>query len=469
MRFIPFILFIFPFVGLSQNFDFEKTWKTDKDLKGASIGFCVMDVKTSEVIQESNSKQQLIPASTLKIVTTTAALHLLGNNFRYSTKLMYSGTLNASGSLNGDLIIVGSGDPTLQSEKFGAGSVTDFWAQKLKEKGIKEVKGAIIGDASCFERSIADDWIWADIGNYFGAVPCGLSYRDNKFKIVFNTGTNGSRTSIQKTEPNYLEIKYVLKNEVTSKGSEDEAYVYGDPFGFEKIIKGTLPTNKLNYEVEAALPDPALLCAEHLYNSLNKIGILCQKNKITSRYEKADSITLNLLFTHYSPTLDKIIYHTNLSSNNLYCESLLKTLGKGSSAKGIEVIKKHFTERGLDIDQLYMVDGSGLSRANTITPLFEAQLLSKIYKDSTCFRIIHNSLPIAGKNGSMSNIGKGTFIENNLHAKTGYVKRCRAYCGYVKTKAGKDLAFSVVFNNYNCTAREAKLKLEKFLVGLSDL
>jgi len=469
MRGLLILIFTLPIVALSQKFDFADAWKNDQELKGASIGFCVMDAKTSEVLEEYNSKQLLIPASTLKVLTTAGALHLLGADFRYATKLMYSGTLSANGILNGNLIILGSGDPTLQSEKFGAGSVSDFWAQKIKEKGIKEIKGTIIGDASCFERAVPDDWIWADIGNYFGAVPCGLSYHDNKYKILFNTGTNGSGTSIQKTSPNYLEKKYMLKNEVISKGSEDEAYVYGDPFGFDKTIKGTLPPNKINYEVEAALPDPALLCAEHLYSSLTKIGIVCQKNKITSNYEKTDSLKLNLLYTHYSPTLDKIIYHTNLSSNNLYCESLLKTLGKGSSQKGIEVLKKYFAEKGLDVEQVYFSDGSGLSRANNITTYFQAQLLSIIYKDSLSFRVMHQSFPISGKNGSMSNVGKGTFIENNMRAKTGYIKRCRAYCGYVKTKSGKDLAFSVIFNNYNCTARVAKLKIEKFLIHLGDL
>lgn len=466
---LPIIILIFPLLVWSQKIDFTKEWKNDKDLKGASIGFCIMDAKTSEVIEEYNSKQLLIPASTLKLLTTTAALQLLGADFQYATKIMYNGTLSANGILNGDLIIVGSGDPSLQSEKFGNIHVTDIWAQKIKEKGIKEIKGSIIGDASSFENIVPDDWIWADVGNYFGAVPCGLSYHDNKYKIFFNTGTNGSGTNIQKTSPNYLKKKYILKNEVISNGSEDEAYVYGDPFGFEKTIRGSLPPNKTNYEVEAALPDPALLCAEHLFTSLNKLGIVCNENKVVSKYEKVDSTKLNLLFSHTSPTLDKIIYHTNISSNNLYCESLLKTLGKGSSQKGIELIKKHFSERGMDVEQIYMVDGSGLSRANNCTAFFEAQLLSKIYKDSLSYRVIHNSLPIAGKNGSMSNIGKGTFIENNLRAKTGYIKRCRAYSGYVKTKNGKDLAFSIIFNNYNCSAREAKLKIEKFLIGLDEL
>ncbi len=458
-----------PIFLIGQKTDFANEWKKDKALKGASLAYCVMDAKTASIISEYNAIEQVIPASTLKIVSTSAALQILGADFRYATKLFYTGSLSANGTLNGDLIILGSGDPTLQSEKFGAGSVTDFWAQKIKEKGIKEIQGKIIGNAACFDHVVPDDWIWADISNYFGAVPCGLSYRDNKFKLYFNSGAAGTKTSLEKIWPDYLDKKFKIENEVLAGGNEDEAYVYGNPFGFSKIVKGTLPANKTNYEVEAALPDPALLCAQDLYLSLNKIGITCDKNKVLSDYEGKDTANVHLIYTQYSPSLDKIIFHTNLSSNNLYCESLVKTLGKGNSAKGIERIKKHFSERGLYTDQLYMVDASGLSRANTITVAFQTQLLSKIYRDSSTYQIINASLPVSGKSGSMSNMGKGSAIENNLRAKTGYIKRCRAYCGYVKSKSGNDLAFSIIFNNYNCSAREAKLKIEKWMIEMENL
>jgi D-alanyl-D-alanine carboxypeptidase/D-alanyl-D-alanine-endopeptidase (penicillin-binding protein 4) len=116
-----------------------------------------------------------------------------------------------------------------------------------------------------------------------------------------------------------------------------------------------------------------------------------------------------------------------------------------------------------------MVDGSGLSRANTITTSVQASILSKIYNDSLIYTAFNNSLPIAGKNGSMASLCKGTFAENNMRAKTGYINRARGYCGYVKTKSGKELAFSVLFNNYDCSPKEMKLKIEKLLVAMVDL
>lgn len=468
-----FSLLVVPIFVSAQLNSLIEEWKNDKDLKNASIGFCVQDAQTSQVLAEYNSHQSLIPASTLKLLTTSAAIGLLGSNYRYDTRIYYNGTFNSkTGILNGDLIIFGNGDPTLQSEFFSSGGelITDKWAKILKEKGLKEITGKIIGDASYFERIIPDDWIWADISNYFGATPCGLSFMDNKFKIAFTSKDQGSVAVLKNIFPNYLHQKITLSSKVISKGTEDQAYVYGDPFSYSKTVSGTIPINKNNFEIEAALPDPALLCAESLYTSLKNYGIKCDTNLIESRYQTTDSLkSSQLLYTHVSTSLDKIILHTNLRSDNHYCESLLLTIGKGNMKMGLELVKKYWAERGLDMDEVYMVDASGLSRANTVTAGVQTSLLGKVFRDSLSYKIISPSLPIAGRSGSMSSIGKGTFIENNMRAKTGYINRARGYCGYVKTKSGKNLAFSVIFNNYNCRPTEAKKNIEKFLIELANL
>lgn len=450
-----------------------ESWKADKDLKSATLSFCVIDTKTGEVVSELNSHQYVIPASTQKVITTGAALGTLGAGYRYSTKIYHTGAFNKeTGLITGDVIIYGSGDPTLQSENFtkDTNQVTDKWALILKEKGVKEIKGKIIGDASFFDRSIPGNWIWADINNYFGVAPCGLSYNDNKFKIIYTSKETGSKATVEKTIPAYCNGTICINSNVIAKGTEDDAFVYGDPFSYTKEVSGKIPPNKNNFKVEAALPDPALLCAEKFSNSLTKAGIKYNSKLIESNYKRPDStITKQLLHAHWSPSLDRIIYFTNLKSNNHYCETILRSIGRGSMYLGIEAVKNYWQKKGLDVSELFMVDGSGLSRANTVTTNFQASLLNKIYNDSSLYKIFNNSLPVAGKSGSMSNIGKGKLIENNMRAKTGYINRARGYCGYVKSKSGKDLAFSVLFNNYNCSAKEAKVKIEKFLVALGEL
>ena len=472
---IIFLIFFIPSFLQAQLSMIIEEWNKDKDLKNASIGFSVMDAKTSEPISEYNSHLALIPASTQKIITTSAALHLLGANYRYETKIYYTGTfIKETGILNGDLIIVGSGDPTLQSENFSKDNllVTDKWAKALKEKGLKEIKGKIIGDASCFDRSVPGNWTWEDISNYYGAAPCGLSFMDNKFKIVYSSKEAGSKAKLVSTMPSYLNNTLTITSNVIAGGTEDEAYVYGDPFSYLKEVKGTIPPNKTNFEVEAVLPDPALLCAENLYSSLIQLGITCDPKSISSNYQKENiPMEKQLIYSYFSPTLDKIIFHTNMKSNNHYCETLLRTIGKGDMNTGITAVKNFWQNRGLAMDEAYMKDGSGLSRINTLTTDLQATLLSKMYRDSagSNYRVFNTSLPIAGKQGSMSNIGKGKLIENNMRAKTGYINRARGYCGYVKSKSGKDIAFSVLFNNYNCSPKEAKLKIERFLIELGEL
>ena len=466
--------FLTPAICLAQLSPLTEAWKNDtKGLKNASIGYCVLDAATASVVLEYNAHLALVPASTLKVVTTSAAMGLLGNGFRYETKLFYTGIFNKqSGVLNGDLVIAGSGDPTLQSENFVRDSsrITDKWAQTLKEKGIKEITGAIIGDGSYFDRSIPDNWVWGDIGNYFGTVPCGLSFMDNKFKLTYTTKNPGSKAELNTIYPNYQKTPITVLSTIIAKGTEDEASVYGDPFSYYKEVKGKLPPHKTNFVLEAALPDPALLCAEMLYTSLLKVGIVCGKSPALSNYKKADTLVAkHVLYTYFSPSLDKILFYTNLKSNNMYCESLLRSMGKGSAYGGIEAVKNYWQKRGLDVSELFMTDGSGLSRSNTVTTGLQAQLLCKIYRDSLNYKIFNVSLPVAGKSGSMSTIGKGTPIENNLRAKTGYINRARGYCGYVKCKSGRDLAFSILFNNYSCSAKEAKTELEKFMVELANL
>lgn len=452
-------------------------WKNDKDLRNATYSYCVLNSADGTVIKEHNSHTAVIPASTLKIVTTSAALGILGKYYRYETKIYFTGTFDkTTGILNGDIIIKGSGDPTLNSEHFklkkDSVNVTDKWAEILSKKGLKEITGKIIGDASCYEQQVPSNWIWGDITNYFGAAPCGLSFNDNLYGIIFSSGESGSKAKIKSYYPSYATLQMEHISNVKAGGKEDEAYVTGDPMGTKRTISGTIPPNKSALEVRATLPDPALLCAEFLQQSLNSIGIKTPSVCATSNYNPENEILKkekNHIHTHYSSALEKIVFYTNLYSNNLFCETLLKTIGKGSTWNGMEKVKEYWKQKGIDVSELYMADGNGLSRANTITTTLEAGILQKMKSDTVNFKPFYNSLPQAGYNGSMKNIGNKTFIEKNMRAKTGYINRARGYCGYVTTKKGTELCFSVLFNNYNCSAKEMKQKIEDFLIALAEL
>lgn len=476
------LLFFAPLFNYSQTASQKidavfAEYKIDKTLKTSVMGLCVLNAKTGAVVYDYNANTSLTPASTMKILTTGAALSILGAGYKYETKLIVDGTYDSiKGIITGNLIIKGSGDPTLNSEYFKKKEdtldIVQKWASILKEKGLKKITGRIIADVSCFDDNLPTNWIWGDIGNYFGAGASGLSYNDNKFKMYFKSGTNaGDSTSIMEFEPTIPNLK--LKNSVVVGGKDDNAFIFGAPHQNERVVSGTIPANQTHYEVEGALPDAAWLCAYNFSKALLSEGVSISNKEVEVNYtsKKYDG---KVLYIHKSVSLERIIQHTNMKSNNHFAETLLKTIaykktGKGNTISGTEIISNYWKGRGVDTEGLFMNDGSGLSRSNAITPLQQATILSKIYKDSTNCKIFNSSLPVAGKSGSLAGLCKGTFAENNMRAKSGYITRARGYAGYVKNKKGEELSFSILFNNYNCTPTEAKKKIERILELLPEL
>lgn len=481
----------------------------DTDLTHASWSVCVLDVKKDSVLCEYNGKLALIPASTHKIITTATALAVLKWDFKYETRLEYDGKLDTvTGILKGNLYIKGSGDPTLASGAFKKKSdtipLTDQWAKILSGKGIKKIEGAVIGDATAFEDEMVPySWIWGDMGNYYGSGSCGLNFKDNKFALYFRSGTKkGDSTHIQRIVPEIPGMKVI--NQTFTKGYSDNAYIYGSPYSLARYVKGTIPANKKEYEVEGSQPDPPLLCAQSLDSSLRKLGINISKKPTTLRnfLPPASDITSSdtaisesgnrgmgetespplsvspaprfRLFVQTSHTLDKIVTETNIESNNLFAETLLKTIAwkktkYGDDATGIDIVINHWKAKGMDLKGFYMADGSGLSRFNAINTFQLSQILRVITLDSLLFKKFYESLPIAGKSGSLGRLCKGTVAENNLRAKSGYMTRVRSYAGYVTSKKGNLLSFAIIVNNYDCTPAQMKDKMEKLMIAIAEM
>lgn len=495
-KYILFIFFLIPIFTFSQASKLKaeiENLKKDPDLKHASWSVYVMNTKKDSALIEYNSNLSLIPASTLKIVTTGAALSILGSDFVFQTKIQYDGIFDSlTGTIKGNLYILGGGDPSLESEYFkdkkDSLTTVEKWAKILKGKGIKKIEGAVIGDAGIFEDNmIPGQWIWSDIGNYFGAGASGLSYHDNKYTIYFNSGATNTNTLINKIEPAIEGLNII--NHVTAGGNDDNAFIYGSPYSYYRAAQGTIPANKNNYEVEGSIPDPALFCVTELEKALKNIGIQVSKKATTIRAEKDDNAIheksamtknivydptkRNILYIHFSPSLDKIVYWTNLKSNNMYAEHLLKYIcykktGYGSENKGTEIITEFWKNKGVDVNGFFMNDGCGLARANVITTKTEAQILWLLSKDKN-YNAFYNSLPVAGKSGSLAGLCEGSCAENNLHAKSGYITRARGYAGYVKNKKGEMLCFSLIANNYECSPTQMKKKLEKILVAIAEI
>ena len=458
-----------------------KTLKNDKDFKNASIGLFVKDVNSGEVIASLNPDISIAPASTQKLITTATALEIFGSDYKFKTRLEYTGRIDtATGILDGDLIIKGGGDPALGSKYF---SQTDFQnllntlSRAVYKTGIKYINGKIIGDASIYGyQTVPPKWTWEDMGNYFGAGPNGLTIHDNLYSLYFNTSSvKGGKTEIVKINPEIQGLK--IDNHVISDAvHSDLSYIFGAPYTYERYINGRLPLNKKEYEVKGSIPDPALFAAQNLKKTLKENGIAsgtATTYRLNSALKQADTLRHKLIYTVYSPELKDLIKLTNFKSINLFAEHLYKQTQLKLANFNSDKIDNHFIEhfwqrKGMTIDGLFLFDGSGLSRYNGITTKQIVFVLRYMKTKSKNSEIYFNSLPVAGKNGTVKYICKNTSAAGNMHVKSGSLKNVRAYAGYVTTKSGRLLAFSIITDNFNCSSSEARKKIEKVLTAIAD-
>jgi serine-type D-Ala-D-Ala carboxypeptidase/endopeptidase (penicillin-binding protein 4) len=458
-------------------------FKLDNELKNASIGFLAIDTKTGETIAELNPDLSLMPASTLKLITTAAAYEILGKNFRYKTVLQYSGTIDTiKRVLNGDIYIKGGADPTLGSEHYDKNRSYFFiknWISVLKNNRIDSINGRIIADASVYGTEITPpSWMWEEVANYFGTGANGLSAFDNLYRIHFISSSKpGSLTTISKIDPEIPGL--MIYNEVVSSDTDsDEAFVFGSPYSYLHIIRGTIPKGKQDFVIRGAIPDPAFYLAWYFDNELRKQGIGIKMQPTTDRLLRYSGDTMTQkrmdIDVVYSPVLSSIIDLINKKSINLFAEHLFNEIGyrmkrDGSNAVGIKEITDFWVSKGMDSCGFYIADGSGLSRYNAISARHLVFVLNYMKNKSPNFNEFFRSLPVAGVSGTLRYIGQNTSAKGVVSAKSGSIGRVRAYAGYAKTKSGRELAFSMNISNYNCNSPSAREKLTKLMVAMADL
>jgi D-alanyl-D-alanine carboxypeptidase/D-alanyl-D-alanine-endopeptidase (penicillin-binding protein 4) len=413
----------------------------------------------------------------MKVLTTATALKVLGENYKFETKLYYTGNI-IQGVLNGNIIIQGSGDPTLGSSRIpGNLSLTDFISliiTKIKEAGVTKINGKIIQDLFAFNKNaIPDGWIWTDIGNYYGAGCFGLNINENSFNIYFKPGKKlGDSTSIIRTEPSYPNLRIDNKVLTGPVGSGDNAWVFGAPYSNFRLISGSIPAGVNEFSIKASIPDPAYLLVFMVYSELIKNGIQVMEEPTTSDLLKKTDMVFNqpksLLYNYQSPPLKDIVYYTNLNSLNLYAEGLYNSLEKKLTNCPNEVITDYWKSKGIITEGNFIYDGSGLSPQTGIKPSFLTLILFETSKDSS-FNAFFNSLPVAGESGTLSRFCKGTKAEKKIFAKSGSMEKVLGYSGFVKSKSGETYSFSLLINNYTGKPTQTIQRVEKIMIMLTEL
>jgi serine-type D-Ala-D-Ala carboxypeptidase/endopeptidase (penicillin-binding protein 4) len=467
---LGFYLLLIPFISYGQKNQIEK-FLSDSSMIHSSVSLVIADAGTGSIIFQYNPDKSLIQASILKLITSAVALEKFGKDYTFKTSIGYSGKIRKrTGSLEGNLIIKGGGDPTLGSENFPEfyNGFIDKWIKDIKALGIKNITGRIIADDSYYDyQPVPGGWNWEDIGNYYGAGAYGLSVFDNILQIHFKTSAKGSLPVITRILPVNSGIEY--ENFLTTSGTDDNGYIFSVPYGNKGWIAGTIPENKEDFILKGSIPDPPLFLAKTLHQKLRDAGIKIEGKPLTTRLMADDKAEgFKVVSETISPPLSAIIKVLNQKSVNLYAEHLLKELGKvfrnsGSTTAGIEVVKEFLDDSGIKTEGIFMEDGSGLSSRDAVNSAAMVRFLYYMKKNGRFFDEYLKSLPEPGNEGTLKNYFKDPVFKSRLWAKSGSMARVRSYAGYVKTISGKEMIFCIIINNFNGSSRNVVSGIEEII------
>jgi serine-type D-Ala-D-Ala carboxypeptidase/endopeptidase (penicillin-binding protein 4) len=428
-----------------------------------------------------NSDMSLACASSLKVITIGIALDKLGADFTFRTKLYYTGDIDESGTLNGNIYIVGDGDPTLGGDQVGGvysvKKLMSILTRAIEKEGIRKITGSIVADESLYPPYHAPGtWTWEDIGNYYGAGLTALCFADNKYYLDLKPGLKeGDIAEVIAIRPDIPGMTYTNMMKTGPMHSGDNGYIIGSPDNYHVLFHGTVPAGEEKFTIKGAIPNPALLAAQYLEAALLEEDIDVLKGAYVLNEPKKYKSD-NLIKTIKSPPLKRIAEITNKLSNNTFTEMLLlkvahKEMGIGTTKAGVKYIDKYLDKLHVEHSGMRLVDASGLSRENMITSKVFCDYLSAMtHKDS--FDDFYNTFARAGDNkdfGYVLYFGDNTPAAKNAHVKTGYIGGVRSHTGYVTTQSGRMIAFSCIANNYHCKTKEITNMHEQIVVALASM
>jgi D-alanyl-D-alanine carboxypeptidase/D-alanyl-D-alanine-endopeptidase (penicillin-binding protein 4) len=436
------------------------------EFDSSRLALKVASLDTGRVLFEQDSRKWMQPASNMKLFTVAAALDRLTPDYRFITSVYAPARPDAAGTVRGDLVVYGRGDPTF-AVRFNPEGNTDYFfaidalAADIYTAGVRRVEGDLVGDESYFNGPpLSPGWEWDDLQWYYGAEVSALTVNDNSVDLSVKPGASVGAPARITLGPSTSLVTIIDRTTTTERRTTRDLSV-NRALGQNTIeIRGRLPIDDRGYTASLAVSHPAMLFTTMLRTSLERRGVVFTGQTRTvdaqGRVEKPLPVSsLVEIAARKSPPLSVIAAQTLKPSQNLYAELLLRTLGKlngtadpklSSEDAGAAVVRNFLTQAGIDPTGLVMLDGSGLSRADLITADTTLQLLVYMnrHRFGSEFRL---ALPVAGVDGTLRNRMKGTPAQGNVRAKTGTLGTATSLSGYVFSAAGERLVFSLMINN----------------------
>jgi len=446
-------------------------------------GLLVVDAGSGETLFEQNADKYFVPASNMKLFTTALALAKLGPEYRFHTTLETRGAISSEGVLNGDLALVGRGDPNLSNRKFPYELKEEFdgppekalveLADALAAKGVKEISGDVIGDDSYFPRERypngweIDDMVWE-----YGAAISSIVVDDNTVALTLTPGEqagNPVQAAVTPATPDFT-----VENEVVTSAADvkPDLTLTREPGANIVVVRGSLPAKSAPRKLVLAIEEPAQHAAAALKRLLEERGIKIEgvaKGRHDRGEAAADPV---VLAEHVSVPLGDAVKLINKISQNLHAEMLLRTAARqnGVWATPDELMKvpaDFYAAAGIAPGDVIQTDASGLSRHDLVTPRAIVALLSFAQKQSW-FGPYSASLPVAGVDGTLEDRMKNTLAAGRIHAKTGSVEHVRTLSGFAETPGGRRVIFSLLSNNQGGKSHEAADALTGLCVAMLE-
>lgn len=438
------------------------------ELARGTWGVTVESLDLPGALASVNADRLLLPSSTMKLVTLAAAATRLGWDHTFDTRLIAVGS-RAGGELAGDLIVVGSGDPSLDDWDGAATRVFNEWAHGLKAAGISTVRGRLIGDATAFDdETLGAGWAWDDLDRSFAAEVSGLQFNQDSAQLTVVPAAGAGAPPAITVTPASSGLTFASSILTSAAGTVARVSTRRLPGSSVLELSGTVPAAGPAFVRNVSVPHPPLYFLEALRRALTENGIDIRGPTVEAAAPAAGTASSTngaVVLSHRSPPLSMLAQTMMKLSQNLYAETLLKATGgaasgsnaagaqaspatRGSWSAGLAEVRSLLDAWGIPSGSIAQVDGSGLSRYNYATPGALVAVLKHVDADPRLREPFRAALPIAGRDGTLEQRMRGISAERTVIAKTGSMSNARALAGYAKAANGESLAFAIIANNF---------------------